>query len=381
MSSQVLCLRADTRSPAQYAAIQRQLQRFAPESREFILTLARNHIRLAELSLSFPALLAALARPNMRMDRHKIIDMVIEGRPLPVLAEQAGVPLWLRRMHPRLLVAPLPALPDGPFIRHRIVNHFPCHPRQSEGWFGAVSKGGLLAHEEFAIWCARNYAVPSMRRRVRRRRAIPFRLLCLWAWYSGQPHTRAHGLIVTPWRPDIQMDAACAAAFDWRESLELEITLGSRCIDDHWLQPGCADGYTFTPLSTAAEIDAEGRAMRNCVRTYGDSVALGDARLWSVRREGARIATLEIGRMGRNPVPAIRQLRLSENDEPPADIWLAVQRWFHAQEIPHFSGPPPDRTIAPLDRAAWQQLWKPFWLAKRSIPAWLPLSPSTDGFY
>ena len=184
--------------------------------------------------------------------------------------------------------------------------------------------------------------------------------------------------MTTRWGPDMEMAAACSAAYDWRESLELEFALGARHIDDNWLQPGSADGYSFTPLCTAAEIDAESRAMRNCLRTYGDYVATGDSRLWSVRRDGARIATLEIGRMGRNPLPVVRQLRLSENLEPPADLWLSVNRWFQAQEVPHFSAPPPESTLAPLDRSTWQQMWKPYWLAKRTIPAWLPLSPSMD---
>jgi hypothetical protein len=382
MSTQVPCLRADSRTPARYASIQRQLRQFAPEMRPAVFAVARRHIRLAELSLSFPALLAALAYPRSGIDRHHVIGLAIEGFSLPVLAERAGVPLWLRRMPPRLLVAPLPVLPDSAFLRHRLVNHFPYHPAQSAHWFGAVANSGQWVHEDFTVWCARNYALmprePRGRRRRRGRNGVSFRLLCLWAWYSMQPHSRAHELMETPWTPDMEMGAACTAAYDWRESLELEITLGSRRVDDNWLQPGSVDGYTFTPLCSAAEIDAEGRAMRNCLRTYGDSVALGDSRLWSVRRDGARIATLEIGRMGRNPLPIIRQLRLSENDEPPADLWLSVHRWFQAQEIPHFSTPPSERTIASLDRATWQQLWKPFWLAKRCIPAWLPLTPSMD---
>jgi len=380
MSSQVPYLRADRRSPARYASIQRQLRHFPPQLHRPVFAVARKHIRLAELSLSFPALLVALAYGRAGMDRHQVMDMAIDGVPLPTLAAIAGVPLWLRRMPARLLVAPLPELPDSSFLRHRLVNHFPSHPQQSVPWFAAVSKAGRWVHEDFVVWCARHYAALLPRRGGRRRRwnGVSFRLLCLWAWYCGQPHTRAHGLIATHWNPDMEMGAACTAAYDWRDSLELEITLGSRRIDDNWLQPGSADGYTFTPLCTAADIDAEGRAMRNCLRTYGDSVVLGDSRLWSVRRDGTRIASLEIGRMGRNPLPVIRQFRLSENHEPPADLWLSVHRWLQAQEITHFSTPPSERVNAPLDPKAWRQLWKPFWLAQRRIPVWLPLSPSRD---
>lgn len=381
MSSPTLCERADTRSPARYTVLQRQLGRFAPESRDAVFALARKHIRLAELGLSFPALLLALAYPRPGVEHRKVIDMVIDGERLALVAEYARVPLWLRYMEPRLLVGPLPALSDSAFLRHRIVNHFPRRPEQSRQWFRAVSEGGSWVDDVFALWCARNLAAPShRRRRGRRTHATPFHLLCLWAWYSGQPHTRAHALIATPWNTDMQRSAAFAAAFDWRDSIELELSLGSRCVEDFWLQPGDADGYTFAPLRTAAEIDAEGKAMRNCVRSYGDIVANGETRLWSVRRDGVRVATLEIGRMGKSPVPAIRQLCLVDNDEAPPDLWLSVHRWFFGQGLVQLPDAPLS-SAASLDRSAWYRLWKPFWLAKRRIPDWLPLSPSTDILY
>jgi hypothetical protein len=31
---------------------------------------------------------------------------------------------------------------------------------------------------------------------------------------------------------------------------------------------------------------------------------------------------------------------------------------------------------APLDRMTWLSLWRPYWLAKRRIPEWLPIAPS-----
>ena len=30
----------------------------------------------------------------------------------------------------------------------------------------------------------------------------------------------------------------------------------------------------------------------------------------------------------------------------------------------------------PLDTGVWRQLWKPYWLAKKRIPAWLPVTPT-----
>jgi hypothetical protein len=30
----------------------------------------------------------------------------------------------------------------------------------------------------------------------------------------------------------------------------------------------------------------------------------------------------------------------------------------------------------PLDRTTWLSLWRPYWLAKRCLPEWLPIAPS-----
>jgi hypothetical protein len=35
-----------------------------------------------------------------------------------------------------------------------------------------------------------------------------------------------------------------------------------------------------------------------------------------------------------------------------------------------------DWGTAPLDRATWTSLWRPYWLAKRRIPERLPIAPS-----
>jgi hypothetical protein len=37
---------------------------------------------------------------------------------------------------------------------------------------------------------------------------------------------------------------------------------------------------------------------------------------------------------------------------------------------------PRDWGTAPLDRTIWLSLWRPYWLAKRRIPPWLPMAPS-----
>ena len=362
--------RAGAPHPARLSSLAKALKRFRPEIRDGVAQLARRHVRLAELAQSFPALLAALAWPRAGFDARPAIRGVIAGVPLAHLAEQAGVPLWLRKMPAEMIVAPLPALPDSAFVRQRIGNHFPPHVRFADHWLRGVSDASRWASEPFALWCAQTMAGKEV--------IHNFRLLCLWAWFSGQPRTHGYALIAQPWTPDIKLRAANKAAVAWRERVDLELHLGSRTVDDVWFTSREVDGYSFVPIRGSRDVEAEADAMRNCLRTYGESMMAGFCRLWSMRKDGARVATLEIARLGDSPLPYIRQLKLAGNEKPPAEVWLAAHRWLQGQELHLFTAPAIDWTKVRPPRATWLAMWKPYWLAMGRVPAWLPLIPTRD---
>ena len=386
MTSQALRARAEARGGA--PSIARQLQRFRPEIQDAVAVLAARHERLADLALSFPALLVALAWPNARFDPRPVIDGAVAGVPLAALARAARLPLWLRKLEPRSLIAPLPAMPDGGFIAHRIVNHLPAHPAQAQAWFEAVSLAHRWVDDCFALWCAREFAAAKDARqsRRRRRRANRWRgsvyrlpLLCLWAWYSGRPDTPAGSLVEMRWHPQMQLGAAWAGANAWLELVELDLFLGGRKIDDVLVlhEPGL-EGFTFEPLFSRSSIAAEGTAMRNCVRSYGPALARDSLRLWSMRKDGARVATLAVGWPTSDPLPVIEDLKLVGNIEAPPELWWIARRWLHAHDVRGMIARRLPWNSPVPDRAGWLRLWKPFWLAKGRVPAWLPLGPSSD---
>ena len=52
--------------------------------------------------------------------------------------------------------------------------------------------------------------------------------------------------------------------------------------------------------------------MKNCLKTYGSNLAHNRSRLWSVRMNGRRVATLQIGHQFSDPLITIRDMRASE---------------------------------------------------------------------
>jgi PcfJ-like protein len=69
--------------------------------------------------------------------------------------------------------------------------------------------------------------------------------------------------------------------------------------------------------------------MHHCVGTYGDQVQRGNLYIYSIRRDGERIATLALGRhTGRTYV---EQIRGPCNTEPPKATVATVVRWLRTQ--------------------------------------------------
>jgi hypothetical protein len=350
---------------------ERRLSRFHPRYRDVVRVLAQRHPRIADLAASFPALLFALAAPRPGLDVVPALSCVIEGRPLAEAAAAAELPMWLRKLPPEAFARPIPRLFDGELFRRQIANHLPRSPKRAPAWLQVVADMSEFSHEQAAIWIAREF----VRDAPRRVNVARLRLIGLWAWFSIQPATFGHGLIDRPWTPDMRVDAALEAADNWRTMIELHVNLGRDPFPDIWLQPGRVSGYDFLPLNSIAAITEEADAMQNCLRTYGYSLAHNWARLWSVRQNGKRIATLRVAIANRDPLPRIVELKGAGNTQVPRELWLTARQWLHTHDLLQIDmGRRPEDT-APLDRASWLSLWRPYWLAKRRIPQWLPIAP------
>ncbi len=85
--------------------------------------MAARHSRVADLALSFPMLLFALAVPRRGLDPDCAIRHTIDGAPLSEVAAAADVPLWLRKLPPEAASRALVKLPDSPTFHLNIANH------------------------------------------------------------------------------------------------------------------------------------------------------------------------------------------------------------------------------------------------------------------
>jgi len=341
--------------------------RFTYPVRREVRRLMRSSARLVDLAMVFPGAMYLLASKKRPLDvRRATIALVEEGAPLKAVARALDLPLWLRRLPPEAFQKAIDDLPSGENFTRRVANRLPAAPSHSAFWLQSVAFGAKACNEDFALWLA-DQAVFAEQGNPDQL----FGVLAAYAWHSRAAQTRAHTLIVVPWRPEIAFDTALCAAKSWLNRMRLVLQLGPGVISDPWLSGGQVRGYTFVALLDRMEILAEARAMQNCADQYAERLADDRCRLFSVRRDREHVATLEIGPHSREAgMLAITQLKGRHNMAAPLDVWQAAYAWLAAQSGLRRLPPrlPPDRR---LDDEAWAQLMAPYRRRTGGAP-WLP---------
>jgi hypothetical protein len=74
------------------------------------------------------------------------------------------------------------------------------------------------------------------------------------------------------------------------------------------------------PLRSADDLSDEAFAMKSCVLSYVHEIAHNQSRLWSIRKDGARIATAELAFHDDDSMPSVIQLKVVGNKPAPAEV-------------------------------------------------------------
>jgi hypothetical protein len=345
-----------------------RLRRFAWRHREAVSALARRHPRLADLALSFPALLFALAVPRRRFDPELVIERVIAGAPLSELAKDADIPMWTRRLMPEAFLHPIPDLPDSEFFRHQIANYLPETSTAAHRWVLAVSNASAWGHDALAVWVARH-----LRRGGKNYALEHWRLLCLWAWHCAHRDAPAARYVTSQWTPDMSPRQAIDIARDWANSVLTVLKMGEIRIEDAWAKPATIDGYAFEPVLTADDLVGHALRLHNCARRYAVDMASNSMRIWVIRKDREVIGMIRLAAEYQQPYPALAEVRGVRNGRLDPEILMAAHRWYR------FFAPlrPPARNVrydVQPPGAGWRRMWRAYWLDRRRLPGWLGMA-------
>lgn len=334
-----------------------RLDRFRSDLRNPLRAFAQRSKAHEDLLWTFPALAIAA----VTQARAAALDALRDGAPLPVLARTLGVPMWLRKLPPEALHhdLPAPAQIDGEdrAFGRKIANALPRSIEGGSVWLPSVLAARAACDDDFAVWWAQaKNGVECIEAAA---------AMGAYAWYSQHPRCTAASLIRRRWTPRAPAMAMAREAHDWLVRLLLDAT---RAHGDE-IYVSRVDGYEFVELNTSAALTEEGQMMRHCVAAYGERVALGYSRIFGIRRQGARVATVEIRHINGCP-RYIQQLSGPKNEPVPEDVIKAVLAWLDCMRAL-----PPDEPPK-VSAARWAQLWAPYRRAKRTMD--LPAERATD---
>lgn len=314
--------------------------------------------RVGQLQISHPFLLVALTSPQRPLAaRTDAIRMIEDGRPLAEIAALLGVPMCFRRVPLEACCSGLMPVRWSETANVRLGPHVPEEPSVAALWLRAITLGHTIAGEDFAIWLAQQRTLYLLSRLER----LSIMGIGLHAWHSGNPDRTPFPASPFDWTAQIAIREAIVRARAWLKRVRLWTELGCEGIADTWLPAGAWHGYTFHPLASPLDLLTEAEVMGNCVAIYGELIAGGISRLFSVRRHGRRVATLEVRRTPGEGILALNEIKGPGNDTCEIEVLRAAIGWLDAQpkELVSgygWSGREGDETTSQARHARWRAM-------------------------
>lgn len=344
-------------------ALDVRIRRFPRCYQRRLRKLVKGSKQLRDLLYSFPAAAFVLAAGNRTPDaRGRALRLTKDGRPLAEIAAALELPLWVRHVPPEAFAYPFGGLPDDIAFNRQIANLIPKAEGAEPSWLHSVGFLAESGSNDLALWFAKQRV-----RLVLPENSNPLLPLAAFAWFSMRKAGPGFGLIEKPWHRQMKFSEAASLARAWFARIILEYCMENKPDYGDWFKERKACGYRFLPLQTPEELREEGERMANCVGSYAGKVASGACLIYSIRRGGKRVATMEITPFSdQKHNGRIAQLERAGNtgaDEPlrhAAKTWLAKRGAYPfvvADHIMQFR----------IHEGRWRILWGPFCEAKPEI--------------
>ncbi len=338
-----------------------QIARFDERHWSKLQALACMSPRLGQLAKTHPFMFFALGvKYGALEDRELARKLAMAGRPLGEVCAAMGIPLSFRNLPPEACDrVPVPVRWSTAANR-QLASLIPDDPVLAGDWLTGICLANAACDEKFALWLARNQQLFGDLRLGRNSLVA----LAVFAWYSQAEQVPAVKGFDTRWSAKLGVKKAFMRARTWGQYLGLVIEMGPEGLHDPWIADNEVDGYRFVPLTTPEDVLEEALAMRNCLISYGDSLARNHCRMFSVRRGKARVANLEVRYFRKREALEIVQIKGVQNTACPPQARAVAQRWINK----HNAHVPGRAVSSPVYRKRRQDaLLVPYLTAKQSV--------------
>jgi hypothetical protein len=252
--------------------------------------------------------------------RKEASALVERGARLRDVAAVRGVPMALRRVKPGAahLAAPWHA-PE------RVISLMPDSLPRMRIWLRAVHNAHLTAGSDFAEWTARH----ALHIPLGTENEILWFLDDLEDWVRASRGNDGHQFVVRPFKPTMSLRTVTKLSAEWHEAVASNLTGPQHAFPAPWFPAARVNGLEIIPIDNSAELYREGAFMHHCIGTYADKVRGGRYCVYSIRRNGERVASA--GLVLRGARAELDQLRGPCNAPAPKQITATVERWLRTQ--------------------------------------------------
>jgi PcfJ-like protein len=327
----------------QEAADQRVLKiarRFAIRYREPIYRAGAKSRRALQLAEAFPVLALAVygdmvfywnkcdassslweteVRENARRVQ-EAADLIERGARLREVAAVMRIPMALRRVKPGAAHLAV-ACHNAEWVTSRMPDSLP----RMRTWLRAVHHAHIEAGPDFAEWAAAH----ALQIPVGSENELASFLNDTADWVRASHGNDGHQFVVRPFTPTMSLRTVTKLSAEWHEAVASNLTGPQHTFPAPWLPAATINGVEIIPIDNSADLYREGAFMHHCIGTYSEGMRGGHYYVYSIRRNGERVATAGLVLHGARA--ELHQLRGPCNAPAPKQITATVERWLRAQ--------------------------------------------------
>jgi hypothetical protein len=285
--------------------------------------------RMGQAAVAHPLLFHALVTGYGSLERRIAAVAAIErGDKLRDACRALSIPYAMRSVPASSLLKPLqPAVisEHGARLAALRIGRLPKRSDQDTA-IQALFYGTSVSGEDFGLWLAHPGNLSCLPNDLMMVRSLAF-----YAWQSRQDADLPVALRHLSFSPMREWSSNVRSAMLWYQYFKFAAYFGDAPITDMWAEPYRCGDYDIVPLRTAQQLLDEVIYMDNCLRTYADSLHFNICRLFSVRRDGNRLGTVEIQPRRDGRLRAV-QFRGPRNAVMAAQPWDAVHDWISRQK-------------------------------------------------
>jgi hypothetical protein len=312
-------------------------RRFRFCHRELIYRAGAKSRRALQLAEAFPVLaLAVYCADTWRVDFNfeevtdaevqytkrvqEATDLVERGARLREVAAVMRIPMALRRIKP--------GAAHWAVACHKpewVISHMPDSLPRMRVWLLYVSWAHRRAGSDFAEWTATHVSqIPCGSENELHS------ILCDIAdWVRASHGNDGHQFVVRPFKPTMSLRTVTRLSAEWHEAVASNLTGPQHTFPAPWFPAAAINGVEIIPIDNSADLYREGALMHHCIGTYADAVRGGHYCVYSIRRDGERVASA--GLVLRGARAELDQLRGPCNAPAPKQITATVDRWLRTQ--------------------------------------------------